>query len=64
MKKWHCKIVRDDKPNEPGRWVEHFSDDPPNFDEVIREGTHIVQVQEGRIGPPDQPFYMHSSFRS
>lgn len=60
MRRYHVKIVRDDRPNEDGRWVEHWHNGELGFDAIVQEGTHVAAIREIPLPPQDQPFYQHS----
>jgi hypothetical protein len=60
-REFHCKIVRDELPNEEGRWVSYIvkeGEDIPTYDTIIRNGCHIVALREIKPGPSDQPGFM------
>lgn len=61
--RYSLKIVPDVRPNANGRWIDHFSDVPVNYETVVRPGWHIVAIHEAKLPPPNQPDYMHSTLR-
>ena len=73
---FHLKVVPDDAPNDPGRWIErvvpdvwpgddraqpHMLRSPPDHDYKPSPGTHVVAIQEAKHGPSDQPGSMREA---
>lgn len=57
MSVWRLKIVPNHEPNATGKWVSRQLREKPTYDTVLPDfpDHHIVQIQEERIGPVDQP---------
>jgi len=70
FRQFQIKIVRHDRPDDEGRWIErvvpdewpgddkagsHMLRTPPEYDAEIMPGYHAVQIVEVQPAPPDQP---------